>query len=366
MSLRLGLNNASFFLGTTPVSQMFLGTTPLLVAPGVALPSAPTNLTVVPGPQAACLTWTAASGNGNPITGYQVHYSDDDTLTWDSVATNSTATSYTLTGLTDGTAYRIRVAAVTSVGVGAATAWAGAVTPAATEVDEPPPPTNVRLTSVDVTFPIATATPWTTGDFTISWTAPPACAYTVTGYVFERQTSWKTQSATSQSYEVLDDWQAVTPDSVVGTTATFENVDFPYSEGHVRYRVAATNSIGTGAWSEPSPIYYPPWIKVHPGSNRIGFTTLYRNAGTASSKWAPATAATTFPGYAIYLVASESCTFRLTTTGLPNDAGFASVRKNGQPYYVATGATVPLNLSIPMSPGDWVQFYAYDFQAWAE
>jgi hypothetical protein len=68
-----------------------------------------------------------------PITDYREQFSTDGGTTWTTFtgAAASTATSVNVTGLTNGTSYRFRVAAVNAVGVGAYTAASSAVTPVA-------------------------------------------------------------------------------------------------------------------------------------------------------------------------------------------------------------------------------------------
>ncbi len=85
-------------------------------------PGAPTGLTGVPGDKQVALSWTAPSvtGGGGGISNYNVEYSSDAGLTWHSVIRAvSTTASYTVTGLTNGTTYALRVSAVNASDVGA-------------------------------------------------------------------------------------------------------------------------------------------------------------------------------------------------------------------------------------------------------
>jgi subtilisin family serine protease len=83
-------------------------------------PSAPTIATAVPGNASVSLTWKAPVSNGGAaITSYLVQYSTNGT-TWQSMGT--TGTSATISSLTNGISYSFRVAAVNSVGTGAASA----------------------------------------------------------------------------------------------------------------------------------------------------------------------------------------------------------------------------------------------------
>jgi hypothetical protein len=96
-------------------------------------PPAPTSLTAVAGNTQASLSWTAPTVlSVTPITDYVVQYSSNSGSTWTTFSDGtSTATSATVTGLTNGTAYVFRVAAVNGVGTGAYTAASSSVTPSA-------------------------------------------------------------------------------------------------------------------------------------------------------------------------------------------------------------------------------------------
>lgn len=95
-------------------------------------PAPPTGVTATAGNAQAVVSWTAPTGviAQAPITDYREQYSTDNGTTWTTfTAAASTATSATITGLTNGTAYVFRVAAVNAIGDGAYTAASAAVTP---------------------------------------------------------------------------------------------------------------------------------------------------------------------------------------------------------------------------------------------
>lgn len=84
------------------------------------VPAAPTGISGTPGVGNVALSWTAPTNTGGvSLTDYVVQYSTDQT-NWTTFADGtSTATTATVTGLTGGTNYYFRVAAVNSVGTGA-------------------------------------------------------------------------------------------------------------------------------------------------------------------------------------------------------------------------------------------------------
>jgi len=96
------------------------------------VPAAPTSVTPTRGNSLATLSWTAPTGviSQAPITDYVVQYSSTSGSTWTTFSDGtSTSTSATVTGLTNGTAYVFRVAAVNAVGQGAWSSASSAVTP---------------------------------------------------------------------------------------------------------------------------------------------------------------------------------------------------------------------------------------------
>jgi hypothetical protein len=95
------------------------------------LPPAPTSLTATAGNAQVAVSWTAPTVLAQtPITDYIVQSSTNSGSTWTTVSDGvSTATSYTVTGLTNGTPIVFRVAAVNGVGTGAYSSATSSVTP---------------------------------------------------------------------------------------------------------------------------------------------------------------------------------------------------------------------------------------------
>jgi titin len=100
-------------IGFGPYSSIVIGST-------FTTPNSPTNLTGTSGNAQVSLTWAAPTNNGGtPITQYSVGYSSSSSSgPFTSVNTGSTATTYIVTGLTNGTLYYIRVSGITAVGTG--------------------------------------------------------------------------------------------------------------------------------------------------------------------------------------------------------------------------------------------------------
>ncbi len=125
-------------------------------------PNPVTNLNAVPGNGQVALTWTAPTSalltHGIPAAStYKVEKSTDDGATWTSAGANTSSTSYTATGLTNGTAYKFRVSAgtnITNLPFGE-TRETGATTP----LGAPSVPQTVTLEGTD-------------GDNKLDWAAP--------------------------------------------------------------------------------------------------------------------------------------------------------------------------------------------------
>ena len=114
----------------------------------VTTPGSPTSLNATGGNAQVALSWTAPSSNGgSPVTGYDVYEGTasgkESQKPLNAVPLPASATSYTATGLTNGTAYFFTVKALNAVGASAASTQASA-TPAA-----PPPALTPESVTVD-------------------------------------------------------------------------------------------------------------------------------------------------------------------------------------------------------------------------
>jgi hypothetical protein len=200
-------------VGSTDVDDVRIATPP---PPGATLPGAPTGVSGLARDRAVALSWTApASNGGSPISGYRItpRIANGDTL--DPVFTPYANTSYTVTGLTNGTAYTFAVAAVNGVGTGPDSASSAAVTPAAATV--PGAPTGVTATAQDASA-------------SLSWTAPPDGGASITGY-------WVTPYIGGAAQPSIATQSTATSYTVNGLTN-----GVPYT-----FTVAAQNSVGRGA-----------------------------------------------------------------------------------------------------------------------
>ena len=123
-------------------------------------PSAPTGVTGTPASRQALVSWTAAPNNGMPITSYTITPYIGGTAQAPTQVNNGSATSATITGLTNGTAYTFTVAATSSLGTGTASSQTAAVTPADAVFDFGTPTIidSGDTTSVELGFKFTTDT----------------------------------------------------------------------------------------------------------------------------------------------------------------------------------------------------------------
>jgi hypothetical protein len=110
-------------------------------------PGAPTNVTATAGNTTATVSWTAPGNGGSALTGYTVTpYIGSVAQT--PVAAGASATSATVTGLANGTAYSFTVSATNAIGTGPASTQSNVVTPTSAPVPAfvPVPPRRTGST----------------------------------------------------------------------------------------------------------------------------------------------------------------------------------------------------------------------------
>ena len=242
----------------------------------VAPAGAVTGLTVTAGVAALDLSWTAPSGT---VTGYDVHYtaapaSGDGSVANDATAGSDPATAWvavsrteadppavtqSITGLHDGTAYRVRVRTVSGANAGA---WEfGTGTTAS------PAPTSLTVTEGD-------------GRLNLSWGAPSNAAAGLAGYDVHYTSAPATGSgAVDADADLATDSNPATgwvDASHTGTTATQAITGLANGTAY-RVRVRAVYAEGHSVWlpgtgtpQAGGPSYAaPPGLAVTPGDGRL-------------------------------------------------------------------------------------------------
>ncbi|MCU1659711.1 MAG: heme peroxidase, partial [Pseudonocardiales bacterium] len=216
---------------TNPVGTSAFSASSNTVTPSApaSVPGAPAIGTATRGNASATVTWTAPGSNGgSPITGYLVQVINAANVQVGGLRpAPAGASSLVVTGLVNGTTYRLRVAARNAVGTGANSALSNAVTPA----------------TVPGAPVIATATSGTAGgavDATARWNAPASTGGSaITGY-----------RVRALRVNILG---AVVATTVSGVqAANVRLLTMTLTAGNYRFTVEAINAVGTSAVSARS------------------------------------------------------------------------------------------------------------------
>lgn len=185
-------------------------------------PYAPTITSVVSGDTTITLNWIALLNGGATITDYVVDYSSNVGATWTTFNHSpSPNTSIVVTGLTNGTSYIFRVAAINSTGTGQYSLYSTAGIPATL----PGSPTG--LTAV-----------LSGSNINLAWTAPANNGgAAITDYTIQYS------SNSGSSWTTYND----------GVSTSNTNIISGLSLGSTYiFRVSATNRAGTGSYSSSS------------------------------------------------------------------------------------------------------------------
>ncbi|MDQ1713504.1 MAG: hypothetical protein QOE45_2954 [Frankiaceae bacterium] len=277
-----------------------------------ALPGAPGAVTATPQNAQMLVSWTAAPANGDPVSSYTVTtYASAGGLVSTQTAAG-TATSATVTGLTNGQGYYAYVNATNGVGAGPA-ASTGTVTPVAV----PGAPTAVTGSPLN-------------NSAQVSWTAPasnggsPITSYTVTAFP--------------------DGATATTSGTSVMVTGLVNGVGYSFT-------VTATNAVGTGPASAQSPNVVP---ADQPPGPPTGLTATAGDHAATVTWTAPVnTGRSAITGYTVSAqpggrsVTAAAGATSATVTGLTAGATytFVVVAKNGAGLGTPSAASAPTTLA---------------------
>lgn len=216
-------NGASYLFRVAAVNKAGIGlwSSPTSSLKPYSAPAAPTNLQASPLDASVALSWSApAATNGSPISDYLVQFSTDGSNWTTFTHTASTSSSIAVTGLTNGTSYSFKVAAVNQAGAGAFSTPATATPRGLSDA-----PGNVQATVSGMLVALAWAAPLSDGGAAVT-------DYTIQ-YSPNNGTSWVTLNdglSTALS--------ASTSSLTAGTSYVFQ--------------VAAVTAAGRGPWSSSS------------------------------------------------------------------------------------------------------------------
>jgi hypothetical protein len=289
--------------------------TPAITATPAWVPGSPGGLTAAAAPAAGVgsgqikLTWNPAVSNGAAITDYVIELSVDGGATWTTVNDGvSTATTFTVSGLTNGTQYSFRIAARNAVGSGA---WSPTVL--ATPLGAPAAPSGLTAAA-------APAAGVGSGQVKLTWNAPAASnGSAVTDYVIESSTNGGTTWTT-----VNDGVSTATTTMVSGLTNGTQ-----YS-----FRVAAKNAAGSGAWS-PTVVTTPLGAPAAPsGLTAAVAPTAGVGSGQVKLTWNPsADNGLAITDYVIESSADGGATWTTVNDGVSTATTYTvSGLTNGTPY----------------------------------
>ena len=274
--------SATNSVGTSAASTPSNGVTPQ----AQAAPGTPTGVSAVAGNGSATVSWTAPPNGGTTISSYTItpYTTGESSSAGTPVTVSGTppATTATVTGLTNGTAYLFSVSATNAVGTGPNSADSTQVVPAG----PPLAPTGVTATSG-------------TASATVTWTAPdpqgsPITSYTVTPFVGSTPQVPVTVSGAPPTTSAL---MAGLTD---GTSYTFE--------------VTATNATGTSASSAPSAAVTPADVPAPPAA----VTAVTAGSGSLSVSWTPqSNSGAAITSYTLTPYAGSTAGTPVTVSGSP-------------------------------------------------
>lgn len=218
----------------------------------LAAASAPTGLVVEAANEKLSVSWTASVARGSTITGYVMRYqeclSTPKSCTsnarwggWTAHSVTDTSTTRTITGLTNGTKYRVQVQATSTVGDATrVSGWSQikSATPAAV----PDAPSSLTLAADD-------------RQITVSWGEPADHDSAINDYDVEYRVCIATGAdRTVLTCDPADEatWGSWLTHNHSGASRTTTITNLTNGTKH-QVRVRARNANGVGPWSVPAP-----------------------------------------------------------------------------------------------------------------
>ena len=206
-------------------------------------PAKPATPTLTPGNESLVVTWKAPADNGSAITSYDVAHcvsTDDCSLDGDWTSPTSItgsggdppATTHTITGLNNGTTYRVRVRAINDVG-GAGQGvgpWSSSAT--GTPSLRPDAPLIPSVNPGD-------------RKFSLSWNQPSGNGQAITQYIVAYRACTATPSDCTGDNPTWGNWAERT----YGATGTAATIISLTNGTKYEARVRARNANGVGPWS---------------------------------------------------------------------------------------------------------------------
>jgi hypothetical protein len=294
-------------------------------------PPTPASISASASDGSASVSWSAVShaATDGGVSGYTV-YSYDSAGTYIS-ATNTTRTSIDITGLSNGSSYKFKVASYNSAGTGIATDFSSTVTP----FGVPATPTGITSTKGN-------------GEVSLSWTAPASNGSAITDYTVQYST---------------DNSSWITFTDAISTTASATVTGL--TNGILYYfRVAAKNSAGTGSYTS-SVSNTPSTIPSTP----TGLSLVPSTTSITASWLEPANGGSAITDYiiqykrsvdSVWITVSDgvSPNTAFTVTGLLETTAYdirvAAINANGTSPYVSASTTTLTGTQPPSPPRNFV------------
>jgi titin len=320
----------------------------VVITYATGVPGIPTGLSASAGEGSASLQWSAPDPGADPISDYVVQYSSDGGADWTTYDTGATATSATVTGLTDGTPYIFEVQAVNSDGSGPFSMPTGTVEPSG-------PPAAPTITSISPED----------GALQVAFT-PPTSSAPITGYRYQLDGTGPWQSvATTMSPLTISGLTDGTPYSVeieaVNSTGTGPASNSMSQTPEALPGAPTITSVTAGA--------YTATVAFTPGSTGGSAITGYQYSVDGGATWVPTS--TTSPVDVYGLSDGTGYTFELQAVsgagaGATASTSFTTTAAPGAPTITAIApgdGTLAVTVAEPSGNGSPITDYEWSTDA---